>query len=85
MNNFMLLAPEISVAGLAFVVLTADLLLRDQSKHLLAYTAVVGLGAITAFSLIFLWNEDGSLYKGLVLIDGYSLFFKAFFLSFQTA
>lgn len=80
MNNFMLLAPEFAVAGLAFAVLTADLFLRERTKHLLAYASVAGLGTIGAFSLIFLWNQDDSLYKGLLVIDGYSLFFKAFFL-----
>ena len=80
MNDFTLLTPEFLVAGLAFLVLTADLFVRGQTKHLLAYAAVAGLGAITAFSLIFLWNDDGSLYEGLVLVDGYALFFKAFFL-----
>lgn len=76
----MLLAPEFAVAGLAFIVLTADLFLRDRAKHLLAYASVAGLGTIGAFSLIFLWNQDDSLYQGLLVIDGYSLFFKVFFL-----
>ena len=33
-----------------------------------------------AFSLSYLWNEDDTLYEGIILIDGYSLFFKGFFL-----
>ncbi|MDP7579586.1 MAG: NADH-quinone oxidoreductase subunit N [SAR202 cluster bacterium] len=80
MNDFTLLVPEFAVVGLAFGVLTADLFLHDRTKHFLAYVSVAGLGIIAAFSLIFLWNQDGSLYKGLLVIDGYSLFFKAFFL-----
>ena len=80
MNDFTLLLPEFLVAGLAFLVLTADFFLRSDRKHLLAYMSVLGLGVILAFSLAYLWNEDDSLYEGIVLIDGYSLFFKGFFL-----
>ena len=80
MNDFTLLLPEFLVAGLAFLILTADFFLRSERKHLLAYLAVVGLGGVLAFSLAYLWNEDDSLYEGILLIDGYGLFFKAFFL-----
>ena len=80
MNNFALLLPEFLVAGLAFLVLTADFFLRSDRKHLIAYLSVAGLGGVLAFSLAYLWNTDDSLYEGIILIDGYSLFFKAFFL-----
>ena len=79
-NDFTLLLPEFLVTGLAFLVLTVDFFLRSDRKHLLAYLSVVGLGGVLAFSLSYLWNEDSSLYEGMVLIDGYSLFFKGFFL-----
>ena len=80
MNDFTLLVPEFLVAGLAFLVLTVDLFLEGPRKHLLPYLAVLGLGGVLAFSLVDLWGEDSSLYGGLLLVDGYSLFFKAFFL-----
>ena len=80
MNNFALLLPEFLVTGLAFGVLTADMVLRSGRRHLLAYMAVVGLGVVLAFTLLYHWNKDDSLYDGLILIDGYSLFFKAFFI-----
>ena len=80
MNNFTLLMPEFLLTGLAFLVLTADFFLRSDRKHLLAYVSVVGLGLLTAFSLAFLWNEDDSLYDGVLRVDAYALFFKAFFL-----
>ena len=80
MNDFTLLTPELLVTGLAFLVLTGDLFSRGAAKHVLAYAAVAGLGATAAFSLLFLWGEDGSLYEGLIRVDGYALFFKAFFL-----
>ena len=80
MNDFTLLLPEFLVPGLAFLILTADFFLRSDRKHLLAYVSVVGLGGVLALSLSYLWNNDDSLYQGTILIDGYALFFKAFFL-----
>ena len=80
MNNFALLLPEFLVTGLAFLVLTLDFFLRADRKHLLAYLSVIGLVGILAFSLTYLWNKDDSLYEGIILIDGYALFFKSFFL-----
>ena len=80
MNDFTLLLPEFMVTGLAFLVLTVDFFLRPDRRHMVAYLAVAGLGGVLAFSLIDLWGVDGSLYDGLVLVDGYALFFKAFFL-----
>ena len=80
MNDFTLLLPEFLVTGLAFLILTADFFLRSDRKHLLAYLSVLGLVGVLAFSLAFLWNENDSLYEGVIRIDGYALFFKGFFL-----
>ena len=79
-NDFTLLLPEFLVTGLAFLVLTIDFVLRSDRKHLLAYVSVLGLIGVFVFSLSYLWKEDDSLYEGLLLIDGYALFFKGFFL-----
>ena len=79
-NNFALLTPEFLVTGLAFLILTLDFFLRSDRKHTLAYLAVAGLGGVLAFSLVYQWGVDDFLYEGLILIDGYALFFKAFFL-----
>ena len=79
-NDFTLLLPEFLVTGLAFLVLTIDFVLRSDRKHLLAYVSVLGLGGVLAFSLRYLWTKDENLYEGLLLIDGYALFFKGFFL-----
>ena len=43
MNDFNLLLPEFFVAGLAFLVLGADLVIPDARKHFLAYGAAAGL------------------------------------------
>lgn len=79
-NNFALLLPEFLVTGLAFLVLTADFFLPSDRKHLLAYGAATGLLAILAISLFQLWGVNDTLYNGTIRIDGYALFFKAFFL-----
>ncbi|MBI2936352.1 MAG: hypothetical protein HYY31_06060, partial [Chloroflexi bacterium] len=78
--NFHLLWPEFLVTGLAFLIFGADLLLHPKRKNLLAGVAVAGVAGILAFSLWFLWGRDTDLYDGVFQIDGYALFFKAFFL-----
>ncbi len=80
MNDFTLLLPEFIITGLAFVVLGADLFLHSEHKRYLPYIAVLGLGVVLAFSLPFLWGDDETLYGGVIRVDGFALFFKAFFL-----
>ncbi len=80
MNNFALLLPEILVAAVGFGVLGADLVLSRARKHLSALVGVAGLGAVLAFTLVYMWGKTDSLYGGLILIDGYALFFKAVFI-----
>ena len=80
MNNFALLLPEIIVAAVGFGVLTVDFFLPTNKKHWLAFLAVLGLGGVLAFTLLYMWGDVGSLYEGLIRVDGYALFFKAFFL-----
>ena len=79
-NNFLLLMPEFLVTGLAFLVLTADFFLRGDRKNFLPCLAVLGLIGALTFTLIDQWDRVDHLYEGLILIDGYALFFKAFFL-----
>ncbi len=81
MNDFTLLLPEFMVAGLAFLVLAADFSLPAKRKGLLPYLAAGGLAAILAFSLVDLRGQEGSLYDGMLVVDDYALFFKAFFLA----
>ena len=79
-NNFLLLIPEFLVTGLAFAVLSLDFVLRRERKHLLGYIAAAGLVAILVAALAQLWSTKDDLYDGLLVVDGYALFFKAFFL-----
>ena len=80
MNDFTLFLPEFMVTGLAFVVLAADFSLSARRKGMLPYLAAVGLAAILVFSLIDLRGQEGSIYEGMLVVDDYALFFKAFFL-----
>lgn len=79
-NNFLLLMPEFLVTGIAFLVLTADFFLRGERKNFLPFIAVAGLVGTLVFTLVYQWDRLDNLYEGLVVIDGYALFFKAFFL-----
>ena len=80
-NNFLLLTPEFIVTGLAFVVLTLDLFLPERRKWVLPFVAVAGLAVALVVSLAYLWGMNDSLYDGIIRIDGYALFFKAFFIA----
>ena len=80
-NNFLLLLPEFIVTGLAFVVLGLDLFLPERRKWVLPIIAVVGLVVALVVSLRYLWGVSDSLYDGVIRVDGYALFFKAFFIA----
>ena len=80
MNDFTLFLPEFLVTGLAFLVLAADFTLPANRRNLLPYLAAGGLAAILAFSIVDLGDQEGSIYEGLLVVDDYALFFKAFFL-----
>ena len=80
MNDFTLFLPEFMVTALAFVVLAADFSLPERRKGVLPYLAAVGLAAILVFSLIDLRGQEGSIYEGMLVVDDFALFFKAFFL-----
>ena len=79
-NDFLLLLPEFVATGLAFAVLTADFVLDDRRKHWLGYFAGVGLIVVLAIMIATQWDARGTLYDGMVSIDGFSMFFRAAFL-----
>ena len=79
-NNFLLLTPEFMVTGLAFGILTLDFFIRRERKHWLGYVGAAGLLLTLAVALIYQWDTVDELYDGLIVIDGFSLFFKAVFL-----
>ena len=79
-HDIYLLSPEISIAGLAMILVILDLLITR--KGALAIVAFVGLSAPLALSIV-LWvdlNDEGSRQMGAVfgtlVVDKFSLFFK---------
>ncbi len=79
-ENIHLLLPEALLAVLAIKVLAIDLFLPVRFKDLLVWISALGMTGILVFSIWLLWGIDTPLYGGLVRADGFTLFFKGFFL-----
>ena len=79
-DNLVLLTPEFALAGLAFLVFATDLLLPEGRKVYLAWLSMAGLIALMLVSILMLWDEQESLYDGLLAVDDFSLFFKVLFM-----
>ena len=79
-DNLLLLTPEFVLTALAFLVFTVDLFLPERRKEWLAGLSVVGLVAVIVISLFMLPGRTEELYGGLMVVDGFGLFFKIFFL-----
>ena len=84
-TNLLLLTPEFVLTALAFLVFTVDLFLPERSKEWLAGLSVVGLVAVIVISLFMLPGRTAELYGGLMVVDGFGLFFKIFFLGIGIA
>ena len=78
--NLDLLTPEFALAGLAFLVFAADLVLPERHKNLLGWLSIAGLLALIAVAVIMLWGVDETLYDGLLGVDDFSLWFKVVFM-----
>ena len=83
-HDFYLLAPELSIAGLAALIVVLDLFIRRKS--FLPWVTVIGLAVPLGFS-IALWfslNNDGVAEMqgvfGSLVVDKFSLFFKFLFI-----
>ena len=81
-NDLFLLSPEISLAGLAFLLLLLDLVV--PRKGVLAAVGVLGLALPLAFS-VSLWMNgntvpDDSVLADTLVVDKFSLFFKFLFI-----
>lgn len=79
--NLHLLTPEFVLTALAFLVFTVDLFLPERSKEWLAGLSVVSLVVVMVIALLMQPAESVSLYGGLIVVDGFGLFFKIFFLA----
>ena len=71
--NFWLLSPELSLFGIALVVILLDLFI--EQKKALAGISVIGLIIPLAFT-IALWGEQQASFSGMLVVDNFSLFFK---------
>jgi len=71
--SFWLLSPELSLCGVALVVILLDLFI--EQKKALAAISVFGLIIPIALT-VALWGEQQSSFSGMLVVDNFSLFFK---------
>jgi len=78
MLNFELLAPELTLAATAVVVILLDLFLRP--KWWLAAVSILGLVVAGGFTISMWGGGPEALFNNLLAVDGFALFFKLLFL-----
>jgi len=74
-----LLNPEIALAALALIVLILGLIVPKNMRHGLSWLTILGLLGVLGLTLSG-WENQGTLYGGLFIIDQYAVFFKVTFL-----
>ena len=77
MLNFGLLAPELTLAVTAVVVVLLDLFLKQ--KLVLPAVSIAGLVVAAAFT-IAMWGGSATLFNDMLAVDSFALFFKLLFL-----
>lgn len=75
--NLYLLAPELALGLVAFLVILLDLFL--ERKAVLAVVGLLGIALSAALSL-GLWGQKGIAFAGSLVLDDFSLLFKLLFL-----
>ncbi len=78
LRDFYLLSPEISLAGLAFLVILFDLV--TDKKGWVAALSVVGLLVPMGFAISLLGQHDTA-FGGFLIVDKFAIFFKFLFMS----
>ncbi len=78
--GYQLLAPEVLTAALGMLVLILGLLLPTQSKKLVGYIAVAGIGTVLTV-VILGFNQEAVFFQGIYQIDRYGSFFRILFLT----
>jgi NADH-quinone oxidoreductase subunit N len=78
MLNFELLAPELTLAATAVVVILLDLFLKP--KWWLAAVSILGLVVSAGFTVSMWGGGPESLFNNLLAVDSFALFFKLLFL-----
>ncbi len=76
--NLGVLAPELTLLIVAFLVIILDLFIRQKS--ILAFISVAGLLLAIYFS-VALWGTRGTAFNGMFTVDEFALFFKILFCS----
>ena len=76
-RDFYLLSPEISLVGIALMVILLDLVVKR--KGLVASFAAAGLLLPLAFA-ISLWDTEERAFSDILIVDNFSIFFKFLFL-----
>ena len=77
MLNFNLLAPELTLAATAVVVILLDFAVK--SKWWLAAVSILGLVVSAGFT-ISMWGGSAALFNSMLAVDNFALFFKLLFL-----
>ncbi|MEE9286216.1 MAG: NADH-quinone oxidoreductase subunit N [Dehalococcoidia bacterium] len=77
LRDFYLLSPEISMAGIAIIIIMLDLWL--ERKWLLPILTVLLLGLPLGFT-ISLWGTEEQAFGGVLAVDAFSIFFKVLFI-----
>ena len=80
--NASLMSLEISVVGLALVLMLADLFIAADRRQFLAYAAIGALGGMLLASFSGFGSGDltGTAFHGMFVQDALAVFFKRFFL-----
>ncbi len=77
-SDLALVAPELWLAGWAFLVFTADLFLPATRKTWLAYLSLAGL-VVVALSALSLGGVSAPAFGGILVVDRFAVFFKLLF------
>ena len=77
--DYALLIPEYLLGGLALLIVAIDLFMPRERKSLLPY--VTGGGLIIAFLVSFAYLDTDDNFAGLILVDDFTTFFRAFFIA----
>jgi len=76
--NFGLLAPELSLAGFAIVVILLDLVI--QRKGWLVVVSIAGIVVSAGFTLAMWGGSSQAIFNNMLAVDSFALFFKLLFL-----
>jgi len=71
--------PEIALSAFGIAILLLDTFLPKSKRHVATGIALVGI-AVTAVFTLGLVGEDGTFFSGMIVVDGFSIFFRITFL-----